>query len=211
MFEHVTDDCNCRGKWCPNCKQIKCHGTFNCLKRAKSGLQPYCRDCQSAMNKANYQNNLERERARSRSDGKRGYGRAWRRDNPDYMQQYNKAYWKANAEHIRANRGKYKEQERAYAQSHLQERAIYEKNRRARKLQAGGTFTQQEWEALCKYYDYTCLRCGRQEPAIELTVDHVIPLSMGGSNSIDYIQPLCRSCNARKRTKAVDYRKEWES
>jgi 5-methylcytosine-specific restriction endonuclease McrA len=44
----------------------------------------------------------------------------------------------------------------------------------------GGSFTQQEWEALKAYYDCTCLRCGRQEPDIELTVDHVVPLSQGG-------------------------------
>lgn len=211
MFEHVSGSCHCRGKWCSSCEQIRCHGAFNSLKKAKSGLQPYCQACQSAMNKANYQNHLERERARSRSEAKREYGRAWRQDNPDYMQRYLKAYWEANAERIRANRDKYREEERAYAQSHLKERAIYEKNRHARKLQAEGTFTRQEWEALCKYYDYTCLRCGRQVPDIELTVDHVIPLSMGGSNSIDNIQPLCHSCNARKHTKTVDYRGEWES
>ena len=215
MFEHETDYCDCPGKWCPGCEQAKCWAAFNRNRSQKDGLQWYCRICQNAMNKEHYQNNLERERARSRTEEKRGYGRTWRRNNSEYMQKYNKAYSESHPEYMRGyrekNADKRREQARTYAQSHLKERAVREVKRRARKLQAGGTFTLREWEALCDYYDYTCLRCGRRKPDIELTVDHVIPLSVGGSNSIDNIQPLCRSCNASKQTKTIDYRKGWVS
>ncbi|MGH3145755.1 MAG: HNH endonuclease [Rubrobacter sp.] len=50
----------------------------------------------------------------------------------------------------------------------------------------------------------TCLCCGSSDKP--LTPDHVVPLSLGGSNLIANIQPLCRSCNARKNVKVVDYR-----
>jgi 5-methylcytosine-specific restriction endonuclease McrA len=80
------------------------------------------------------------------------------------------------------------------------------KVRRDRKKGAEGSYTAAEWEALKARYHYCCLCCGEQEPAIKLTVDHIVPISKGGANVIDNIQPLCRSCNARKYARHIDYR-----
>jgi 5-methylcytosine-specific restriction endonuclease McrA len=78
--------------------------------------------------------------------------------------------------------------------------------RRARKAQVEGSHTEAEWEALKAKYSYTCLCCGRREPEIVLTRDHIIPLDIGGSDWISNIQPLCFSCNSKKNTKTIDYR-----
>jgi 5-methylcytosine-specific restriction endonuclease McrA len=67
----------------------------------------------------------------------------------------------------------------------------------------GEHFTPEEWLALVEFYGHRCLRCGSTEP---LTVDHVIPLSLGGSNAIDNIQPLCEGCNFLKDQGTTDYR-----
>ena len=82
---------------------------------------------------------------------------------------------------------------------------VYTLNRYAQKI-AMGSYTFGEWELLKKQYNHTCLSCLKKEPEIKLSQDHIIPLSKGGSNNIENIQPLCFSCNSRKYTKTIDYR-----
>jgi 5-methylcytosine-specific restriction endonuclease McrA len=76
---------------------------------------------------------------------------------------------------------------------------------RARKKRAKGSFTIDEWELLKKQYGYTCPSCGKSEPEIKLTIDHIIPLIRGGSNYIENIQPLCEKCNCKKYIKIIKF------
>ena len=48
------------------------------------------------------------------------------------------------------------------------------------------------------------MRCGSTDE--DLTVDHIVPLALGGSNTIDNIQPLCSACNGIKGCETTDYR-----
>lgn len=75
-----------------------------------------------------------------------------------------------------------------------------------RRNRTVGSFTYHEWELLKKQYGYICPCCGSEETKVKkLTVDHVIPISKGGSNYIENIQPLCLMCNLKKRTKVEKY------
>jgi 5-methylcytosine-specific restriction endonuclease McrA len=74
----------------------------------------------------------------------------------------------------------------------------------ARRKANGGSFTSEEWARLCSFYGGRCLACGR---VAKLTVDHVVPVSRGGSDDISNLQPLCGPCNSRKgNRRIIDYR-----
>jgi len=78
-------------------------------------------------------------------------------------------------------------------------------NRRRERQIRGvtGNFTWDEWEETKAKFNHTCPSCGKSEPEIKLTVDHIVPLSKGGTNYIDNIQPLCGRCNSSKFNKVV--------
>ena len=90
---------------------------------------------------------------------------------------------------------------RRYCENHKERIAHLKARRYARERGAIGSHTLEEWEDLKKKYNYTCPMCGRREPEIKLTKDHIIPLSEGGTDYIWNIQPLCRSCNSKKGKK----------
>lgn len=48
-----------------------------------------------------------------------------------------------------------------------------------------------------------CLKCKSKE---DLSVDHILPRSKGGTNSIFNLQTLCRKCNSDKDSQMIDYR-----
>lgn len=76
-------------------------------------------------------------------------------------------------------------------------------HRYALKKGAEGSHAVKEWLDLVEEFNHRCIRCFRIN---NLTRDHIIPLSMGGSDYIGNIQPLCKKCNSSKGVKSNDYR-----
>lgn len=62
----------------------------------------------------------------------------------------------------------------------------------------------EEWFFVLEFYESKCVKC--REASAMLTIDHVMPSSLGGEDSIKNLQPLCRRCNSSKGATCADYR-----
>lgn len=125
----------------------------------------------------------------------------------------NKEYYSKNSEKIKKNKKEYYKKNKIaiikkvlyWNQTHPKERSNYmvfvNAVRRGRKKANGGVFTKKEWLLLLDKYDYRCYYC--KQKFEKLSVDHYIPLSKGGKNSIDNIVPACLSCNCKKGNKII--------
>lgn len=51
---------------------------------------------------------------------------------------------------------------------------------------------------------YTCRYCGAQAPDVPLTVDHVIPRTLGGATEPSNLVTACRDCNNGKASTSPD-------
>lgn len=61
---------------------------------------------------------------------------------------------------------------------------------------SAGRVTAAEWRDIVLQHFGSCAYCFRSD--CKLTMDHVIPLSVGGAHDPENIAPSCNPCNARK-------------
>ena len=202
-------------KTCVRCKKNKFFTEFVADKRRKDGRYYYCKECVENYRQANYEKWQESHKKTNEKykDKYTAQMKEYAKNNKERTSLLGKLWRQKNAAIIREQDKKkqqdqtYKDRHYAYNQKYLQnhpeKRKQFKANRRARETGAG-SFTSQEWLELCDFYGNICLCCKEAKP---LTVDHVIPLSKSGSNTIDNLQPLCLDCNRKKQAKVIDYRK----
>lgn len=83
----------------------------------------------------------------------------------------------------------------------------YAAKRRAVALGLTEHYTGWDLLELAHKYGEKCMCCETARHGyMGWVADHVVPLSLGGTNTIDNIQILCFSCNVQKRNQAIDYR-----
>lgn len=80
----------------------------------------------------------------------------------------------------------------------IENKLWHNNKRRITKKGNGGSHSLDEWMMLKSKHDWKCVHCGVSEPTIKLTRDHIIPISKEGTDDIENIQPLCKSCNSKK-------------
>lgn len=140
----------------------------------------------------------QRERALLHREEKRAIDRRYYAKTKEKRLAYQKKYASENREKVLARHIDY------YQRNKLR-MLFLGKRRKARKKGNGGSHTLREWELLKERFWNKCLACGLAEPQIKLSQDHIIPLSLGGRDDIDNIQPLCLSCNKSKHDKIRNY------
>lgn len=153
--------------------------------------------CEQRGRRASAINARKRELYHANLDEERERQRRYYREHASEKRARRRAYAAANKEREAAKAAQWRKENRDKVN-------IIKNRRRAVELGAEGRYTAKEWRELCARFGNKCLKCGRDD--VPMTPDHVLPLSRGGSNSIDNIQPLCFRCNSQKHAKYVDYR-----
>lgn len=108
-----------------------------------------------------------------------------------------RAYYQANAE----GRCEY---QKNYKKSNPIKIDIWMNNRRMRVKNAPGTCTPEQWAAILEEFNRCCAYCLRHESvAGKMSIDHMTPLTRGGTNDPENLVPACRPCNSSKNDKTV--------
>lgn len=199
---------------CSICGKNKPASDYTRSKSYKSGLDSRCKECQ----KLNARTKRSGRKLKKWALKAEGYFDCnvcnerlllERRARPDdytckdcynKKQRENKPY-----DPVKAKQRRLKDPEKTRARGRLDKHA-----RRARMVNAPGKYRKEELIARFDFFGNRCIYCKSPD---NLTVEHLIPLSRGGTNWPSNLAPSCFSCNSRKKTKThrefLEYREKY--
>lgn len=116
-------------------------------------------------------------------------------ENKEHIAKARKQYWQ---DYCAANADRRKQRFKKWQADNKEYRNTYNKAiTHTRRARLNGRYSAAEWEALLERFNHTCPCCGGT--GVKLTVDHIVPVSRGGSNYIENVQPLCNCCRVTRR------------
>lgn len=179
-----------------------------------------CVECHNILTRQKYHENIDAEHARSakyhsaNKERARLYGLEHRAKNAERLKSRRKAYKAANKVEIAQKmkiyhasvREQTAERKRKYYRENKERYLSYTRNRRALMLNAEGVHTAEDIMIILKRQKWICAEptCRADLKKIGKHVDHIVPLSRGGSNWPKNLQCLCHYCNRSKWAKLPD-------
>jgi len=216
-------------KQCSRCHQIKPLESFSPSKNYKYGRASVCKVCHAAYIRTYRRNNPGKARAARQKALKHAkesgwyyaYVKAHHESIRKYHQEYNRQHAEERSRHAAAyyqkNKARFKARASVYYQKtknvfdarnkqwrgeHPEEwKALLAKRRALQANAPVSDLTAQQWKSIKEAYRHCCIYCGKKSQ--RLTMDHITPLSKGGSHTYSNVVPACKSCNSKKRDGAV--------
>jgi 5-methylcytosine-specific restriction endonuclease McrA len=186
----------CKGMCAKHYKAARYQANKEKLKAKQREYYAENREAALANKKLYYQENRDEIQAKST------LARAGKRDETNAKAA---VYREENREAIRLRQAEYRQknpmQWRDWARRNAAKVAERNFNRRS-TLGVGGGVSQRDWDRAVASYDGKCAYCN-ERPEGALSMDHVVPVSRGGSHSIGNIVPACLSCNSSKKDRLL--------
>jgi 5-methylcytosine-specific restriction endonuclease McrA len=124
-----------------------------------------------------------------------------RKKDPEYAdmnRQARRNYYQTHKDEIKQYRDNYRTQNKE--KMRLQER-LRSRKRQALINQNSSKVTLGEIKKLIKDSNNICFWCDKEVPEGKIHLDHIYPLSKGGTHTIDNIVIACATCNIKKNDK----------
>lgn len=124
-----------------------------------------------------------------------------------YYKTHHEEVLERQARYCKTHPEKVAESQATYHRTHLEARRAIAEKRRAKysNTPIDELLTSAEWLAILAQADGHCAYCDKEA---KLTLDHVIPLSKGGTHSKDNVVPACLHCNSSKGNRTLE---EWNA
>lgn len=173
---------NVKARFCPDCRKLENARIERERKRQRVGPKPprLCKACK---------NPIGPERRRDAKHCSRSCIEKERALSPERI-----AYIRANQKRSSAKMREWRRDNPARVSNHRVAR---------RNREAAGALSESDWARALRAAQGRCAYCGCQTA---LTMDHVVPLSRGGTHTIGNVVPACGPCNYRKGRRFIS---EW--